>query len=97
MNGRGILYRDQGRYELAEAEFTKSLGLEPTNYPAFFGRGLSRFAAGRYGAAAEDFASAQKVGSDDLSTYLPVWLYIAMVGTAGSTSPFWMTPARCRI
>ena len=47
MNGRGILYRDQGRYELAEAEFDQvTRPSADKSTPAFFGRGLSRFRRG---------------------------------------------------
>ncbi len=77
MDGRGTLYRYQGHYELAEAEFDKALTLRPDYPTAVFGRALSRFDAGRYGAAAEDFAGSQKFSDLEASAYLPLWLYIA--------------------
>jgi lipoprotein NlpI len=73
----GTIYHKQGRYGLAEAEFNKALALKPAFPPAVFARALSRLAAGRFGAAAEDFARAQGFSTLEASDYVPLWLYIA--------------------
>jgi len=72
--GRGYLYRFQGQYDLAAAEFNKAIALQPKSGLIAFERGLLNFLQGRYGTAADDFARARGFDGDDGYEWL--WLYL---------------------
>lgn len=62
---RGRTLAGLGRYDEAEAEFTRVIGLDPSIADAYYRRGWSEFAARNYSAAAGDFEKAAKLKHDD--------------------------------
>src|SRR5262249_35874063 len=72
---RAFLYADAGETAKAIADFDAAIRLDPKEVNFYMGRGVAKFGAGQFGAAADDFAQAGAIHPDD--QYPVLWRYLA--------------------
>jgi tetratricopeptide (TPR) repeat protein len=63
-HGRGYAYNAKGEYDLAIAEFNKTIRLKPANYVAISDRGIAYYNKGQYDRAIENQDRALKLKPD---------------------------------
>ena len=68
-NARGLLWADRGRPDLAEADFTEALRLDPEWYLPLLNRGEARLTAGRLDEAKSDLSRAAELAPLDPLPY----------------------------
>ena len=68
-NGRGIMYSEKGRYDLALEEFNKALEIYPLSVEIYNNRGITYLIRGDYDRAIEDFTKAVMLNPDAAKTY----------------------------
>jgi tetratricopeptide (TPR) repeat protein len=61
--GRGNCYYEREKYDLAIADYTKAIELDPKDDVAYFNRGDCYDKQGEYGKAEADFAKAEELKS----------------------------------
>lgn len=61
---RGLLLTSMKQYLKAVSDFSKVIKIEPTNYKAFYDRGVAQHLIGRYENACADFKMAQQLGGN---------------------------------
>jgi tetratricopeptide (TPR) repeat protein len=66
---RGIVYSEQGKHELAIADFNQALKIDPDNVYAYGIRGASYAAQGKYELAIADFNQVIKIDPDNVYAY----------------------------
>jgi tetratricopeptide (TPR) repeat protein len=68
-HGRGFTYFAKNQYDLAIADFTKALELDPNYLVAHYNRGVAYFDLGQYDQAIADFTKAMELGLKGKGSY----------------------------
>jgi Flp pilus assembly protein TadD len=67
---RGLALLGENRVEDADDDFAYGLVLDPTQWLAYYGRGMRAFSAEQWGAAVDAFSRAQRLAPDRPEIYL---------------------------
>ncbi|MCP4415939.1 MAG: tetratricopeptide repeat protein, partial [Chloroflexi bacterium] len=57
-NNRGITYHDQGKFDLALADYSQAINLNPEDASAFYNRGITYHDQGKFDLALDDYSQA---------------------------------------
>ncbi|MHC5937082.1 tetratricopeptide repeat protein [Nostoc sp.] len=66
---RGVLYGDQKKWELAEADFNKAIAINPQDAKTYFNRGVFYYEQKKWELALADYTKAIAINPQDAKTY----------------------------